>query len=371
MRKIRLAAGLVLLFGLSAPAGAVDCDFNDKALGVSRTVEIDATGGPTYGDQYPDTPSFLNDGEVVLTFDDGPMGERTVNILNMLSAECTKATFFQVGEMAIAYPGVAREVGARGNTIASHTWSHAWLSHLGESGAEQQIEKGMSAVAAVQGKPISPFFRFPFLADPRSMITYLKGRNVAVFGIDVDSRDTRSYRPDHLVSWTIAELKRLGKGLILMHDIRANTEAALPELLQQLKASHFKVVHLVPRQTLVTDAETDQAIGKLLAARALRLSKDEEPPVKATIATKVATLPPRDRLLDNGTDVAVVSGSGSASAEVTRVSSSADAATSERAAGDKPRSQRKRAASRKLRKTANAHALGGPEQANPRRRQVD
>ena len=48
--------------------------------------------------------SFLEPKEVVLTFDDGPVPWVTTPILDTLDKFCTKATFFSVGEMALAYP---------------------------------------------------------------------------------------------------------------------------------------------------------------------------------------------------------------------------------------------------------------------------
>src|SRR6478672_1797573 len=58
-----------------AAAGATKsgakCD-NPSALGVSRTVEIDTTGGPGFGFEHFKQLDFLRDKEVVLTFDDGP-----------------------------------------------------------------------------------------------------------------------------------------------------------------------------------------------------------------------------------------------------------------------------------------------------------
>ena len=45
---------------------------NPNALGVSRVVEVDTTGGPGFGFEHFKQMDFLNDKEVVLTFDDGP-----------------------------------------------------------------------------------------------------------------------------------------------------------------------------------------------------------------------------------------------------------------------------------------------------------
>ena len=56
----------------AAPAAAKPPCANPDALGISRVVEIDTTGGPGFGFQHFKSYDFLNDREVVLTFDDGP-----------------------------------------------------------------------------------------------------------------------------------------------------------------------------------------------------------------------------------------------------------------------------------------------------------
>ena len=88
---------IVALFALASAGSAETCAGNDGGLGVSRIVEIDAAGGPLYGDftHRAKEPSFLGLKEVVLTFDDGPLPAVTRSILDTLDRFCTKATFFR------------------------------------------------------------------------------------------------------------------------------------------------------------------------------------------------------------------------------------------------------------------------------------
>jgi peptidoglycan/xylan/chitin deacetylase (PgdA/CDA1 family) len=65
----------------------------------------------------------LEDHEVVLTFDDGPLPPRTNHILDILASDCVKAIFFLVGRMATTYPDVARKVAAAGHAIGTHDWT--------------------------------------------------------------------------------------------------------------------------------------------------------------------------------------------------------------------------------------------------------
>ena len=109
---------LCAALGLSAliPGAAAENACPPNALGVSRTAEIDTTGGPWFGSPRGDK-DFLAPGEVVLTFDDGPTPRNSRTILAALAAHCTKATFFMLGEMAAEYPSLVKEIATLGHTI--------------------------------------------------------------------------------------------------------------------------------------------------------------------------------------------------------------------------------------------------------------
>lgn len=240
------------------------------ALGVSRVVEIDTTTGPEFGDQYLKTETkFLEPGEVVLTFDDGPMRRYTIPILNALDEECVKATFFSVGRMAIADPATLQEVARRGHTIGSHTWSHKKLSSLNSPAMKREVELGLSAVAAAAGTPIAPFFRFPYLGHGRTSLDYIRSRGLGIFGIHVDSNDFRTRNPGVVLKNGMTQLAREKKGIILFHDIQPSTAGALSSLLAELKANGFKIVHMVAKHPPVTLPEYDAIADKALRAKSV------------------------------------------------------------------------------------------------------
>jgi peptidoglycan-N-acetylglucosamine deacetylase len=230
---------------LRAPLAPV-ADCGPKAIGVSRTAQIKTAGGPRFGrQQYPDN-DFLADGEVVLTFDDGPSSVYTPQIIKTLEAHCTKATFFMVGSRALAEPRIVKDIARRGHTIGTHTWSHANLRAIGAVRAKDEIELGFSAVQRALGQPIAPFFRFPYLADSRAMMAHLKSRDIAMFSIDADAYDYKTLNPAEVHRAILAQLTEKKKGIILFHDIQTSTAHALNGLLTDLKARGFRVVHMVP-----------------------------------------------------------------------------------------------------------------------------
>lgn len=237
------------------------CAAGPAALGLARTIEIDTIGGPRFGHgQYPQAANLLQPGEVVLTFDDGPHPAYTRPILDALDAHCTKATFFMVGQRALSYRQLVRDVATRGHTVATHTWSHKKQAALPPDRARAEMELGISAVQLSLGAPAAPIFRFPYLSDPAYSVQHLRARNTAIFSIDVDSFDFRTRSPTRMINNVLQGLAKKGKGIILFHDIQPATARGLPTLLAELKARGYRVVHVRARQPQVTLAEFDRSI---------------------------------------------------------------------------------------------------------------
>jgi peptidoglycan/xylan/chitin deacetylase (PgdA/CDA1 family) len=227
----------------------------EGAIGVSRTIEIDATGGPWLGAPHGDR-DLLAPGEVVLTFDDGPAPYSTRLILAALAAQCAKATFFMVGKMAAEYPDVVREAAEQGHSIGTHTWSHKNLKRIAVDKMKEQIEMAFVSVEKAAGTRIAPFFRYPYLSHNPAAVAYLQSRNIAQFAIDIDSFDWRHRDAQSIVSRVMAGLEHLGRGIILLHDIHAATAAAVPELLVELKNKEYRIVHLRSKTAVDTLADT-------------------------------------------------------------------------------------------------------------------
>jgi peptidoglycan/xylan/chitin deacetylase (PgdA/CDA1 family) len=257
----------------AAPA-ATSCPGNPNAIGVSRVVEIDTTGGPGFGFEHFKTHDFLRDGEVVLTFDDGPWPKNTPAVLAALNAHCTKAIFFPIGLHATYEPGILKQVAASGHAIGSHTWCHQDLSktkgHCLVNGKREtveydpkdEIEKGISAVRWAVGGPTAPYFRFPALRQPPDLLAYLGTRNIAVFSTDFDSFDFKMRKPEQVRQSIMTKLKKHGKGIVLMHDFQHATAEAAADLLNELKAGGYKVVYMKPKFPVQTIASYDDMILK-------------------------------------------------------------------------------------------------------------
>ena len=242
-----LAAATVAFAANLVEAGERVCA--PGTLGISRTIEVDTTGGPWIGAPKGD-PDFLRPKEVVLTFDDGPSPANTRKILAALAKECTTATFFVVGEMIVVHPEVVKEIAEQGHTIGTHTWTHPNLARRALDDVKHEVEATFNEAQKASPTPIAPFFRYPYLSSSDATETYMKSRNIAQFAVDIDSQDWRVRSSKPVLARVMAGLKARGRGIILMHDIHRWTADAVPQLLAQLKAGGYQVVQLKPKTSV-------------------------------------------------------------------------------------------------------------------------
>ena len=121
---------------------------------------------------------------------------------------------------------------------------------MGQTQAMEEIDRGITAdEKALHGKatsvPSTPFFRFPGFASTPALLSSLQSRGIAVLGADLWASDWDPMPPEQQLRLLTERLDDEGKGIILLHDTKAQTAKMLPAFLQYLKRNGYKVVHLV------------------------------------------------------------------------------------------------------------------------------
>jgi len=248
-RAAVLGLGLLAGTGFVPAHAATDCPGNPNALGTSRTLVVDPMEHPRIGTmQYRETLP-LKYHEVVLTFDDGPLPPHSTQVLQILASECVKATFFIIGRMAHQFPEGVRRVRAAGHTIGTHSENHPLhFERMSPERIRQEIDDGIKHTAEALGDPsaVAPFFRVPGLRRGTVMEDYLVSKGIQSWSADFPADDWLHISSDQVYSRAISRIEAKGRGILLLHDIQARTVAALPRILQTLKARGYRIVHVVP-----------------------------------------------------------------------------------------------------------------------------
>src|SRR3954451_15185531 len=240
----------VLIAGIAAlPASAADCPGNPAALGTSRTLVVDPKEHPRIGTMQYEETLPLQDHEIVLTFDDGPLPPHSAQVLDLLAAQCVKATFFIIGRMARSFPEGVRRVRDAGHSIGTHTQNHPLsMNRMPIERARQEIDDGIAATEAALGSGggLSPFFRIPGLLRAEAVEDYLASKGIQTWSADFPADDWRHVSSGRVYDLAMKRLEAKGKGILLLHDIQARTVAALPKILHELKVRGYRIVHVVP-----------------------------------------------------------------------------------------------------------------------------
>jgi peptidoglycan-N-acetylglucosamine deacetylase len=257
---LKISASALSLFlvaagtSVSTSALAVDCPNNPTAQGTSRTISVKPSEFPLVGKlNYPETLR-LSDHEVVLTFDDGPSAPYTGTILDALAAECIKATFFMVGNAIVDAPDLLRRAFNEGHTIGTHTFADDNLKEVPFEQAKGDIDKGVAtAIEAIGNRDdLAPFFRAPDLEISRQAERYALSQGLMIWSADVEAEDWSEPTEEEFVAKIISGLEEEGRGILLLHDSQPVTARALRQLIAELKARKFKIVHVIPAKRPMT-----------------------------------------------------------------------------------------------------------------------
>jgi peptidoglycan/xylan/chitin deacetylase (PgdA/CDA1 family) len=181
---------------------------------------------------------------VALTFDDGP-SHHTEEILKILHSKGVSATFFLIGQNALAFPALVRQIHEEGHEIGNHSYSHHPLIFKSLAFMREEIEKTDEIIreAGYQG---TIHFRAPYGRKLIGLpwILYKTQRPHILF--DVIPDDWASPGVSTIVNRILSQTKP--GSIILCHDgngdnigqDRWQTVEALPLIIEKLKASGYQ-----------------------------------------------------------------------------------------------------------------------------------
>jgi peptidoglycan/xylan/chitin deacetylase (PgdA/CDA1 family) len=228
--------GARALVGLPAPVAVVAAGFG--VLGALGTLGTLAPGLGLFGVVHTRGPAGRR--EVALTFDDGPNPTSTPRVLALLAEHGAKATFFVVGEKALAYPELVRAIADAGHGVGVHGHVHDRLYALRSARfVERDLARAVAAVRSVLGfRPT--LFRPPvgFVSGPIAVSA--ERAALTLVGWSARSLDGRAHAtPARVLARATRALEN--GAIVLLHDAAERDDhepaclAILGELLTRLR----------------------------------------------------------------------------------------------------------------------------------------
>ncbi len=161
-------------------------------------------------------------GEVALTFDDGPNGDTTLRLLDVLAGYGARATFFVIGNHVRRQPGIVRAVAAAGHVVGNHTMTHPWLHVATGRRIREELEGCAAVLEDVLGER-ARFFRAPHGARRPGVLRYVDEMGMVPVQWNVMGKDWT--QPQDAGALTrrvlrgVAWNRSLGRGTnVLLHD---------------------------------------------------------------------------------------------------------------------------------------------------------
>jgi len=267
-------------FGILNSVGKNDVQGDGEILRVTdtpttgmRTVTADKYGliRDEHFESYPTpfvvTRTGYKPKQIALTFDDGPDGRWTPKILDILKEKGVPATFFVIGENALAHPLLLKRILAQGSEIGNHSYTHPNLALVSQRGAHIEINATQRLVEAYTGRSMR-LFRAPYFGDAEPTTSdellpalLAQQSGYAIVGLHIDSEDWTRPGVQAIIDNTIRQVrdfdpaengtaddepgKRKTGNVILLHDSggdRSETVQALPVLIDRLRAMGYTFV---------------------------------------------------------------------------------------------------------------------------------
>jgi peptidoglycan/xylan/chitin deacetylase (PgdA/CDA1 family) len=200
---------------------------------------------------------LVSGNHIAITFDDGPHPQNTPRLLDMLRARNIKATFYVIGRSVELYPQVVRRTVAEGHEIGNHSHTHRLLSKLGDDELRQEMARCRDAVgraAGVQPRTMRPPYG-GLLQRQRELVHAEYGYPTILWSCDpLDwKRPGASVVSSRILAGTSAG------GIVLAHDLHAQTVDAMPAAFDGLLRRGFKFVTVSQLLAMKTDTATAQA----------------------------------------------------------------------------------------------------------------
>jgi chitin deacetylase len=253
--------------------------FHDSATAYSERYNIPDT---FQGQIINHVPLSQPDKIVALTFDDGPWGTSTSQVLDILKQYDVRATFFWVGQHLKRYPQIAKQIMESGHAVGNHSWSHP--IHVQSPGrAAAEIDQTDQLIQELTGTK-TELFRPPGGFLDTGLSDYAQQQGKAIMMWSADSKDYYVSAPvliDNVLSNVTPG------GIILLHDgggDRSATVQALPMIITALRQQGYEFVtvpELMKRAVSPTAAPTIPQTAPTFSAPAAAPSPSAAPAIQS------------------------------------------------------------------------------------------
>ena len=174
---------------------------------------------------------------VALTFDDGPSGKYTRQLLDGLYDRGVQATFLLCGYRMRDYPDLTRRIYDEGHEIGYHGFTHKNMKTM----SRREIARELTDSQALLPEGCRPvFLRPPGGCCSDAVRQVAEARNLAILNWSVDPRDWATH---DTAAVERSVLKNIKDGdIVLLHDMSASSVQAALDIIDVLLEQEYEIV---------------------------------------------------------------------------------------------------------------------------------
>jgi peptidoglycan/xylan/chitin deacetylase (PgdA/CDA1 family) len=240
IRYYRAASGTDGTFDSHCPVvpagegcGAAEFTSGGSLVGIAAAREGMGEAGITL--QLRDTPS------IYFMFDDGTgivSGGKYV-VQSILDEYGVKGSFFIMGKAMQTYPTAVRALVAGGHRVGNHTWSHPFLTTMGDAVIGRELDQTEAQFRAiVPDGTLKPCFRAPNGDFNPRVLSVLNGRGYRQYTQTVSSMDYTGISAGKIIQNTLAGAR--DGAIVSFHTQEPQTAIALRTLVPLLLAQGYR-----------------------------------------------------------------------------------------------------------------------------------
>lgn len=176
---------------------------------------------------------------IALTFDDGPSGHFTSDLLDGLAERGVRATFFICGYRVDQFPSLTARIAAEGHEIGVHGDTHTMFSQMSPTQVCADLSEAMRKIEEAAG--VTP----TLLRPPGGIydLDVLKKTVCADFPVILWSVDVEDWHRSNSDEICADIVKQVQNGdVILLHDMKESSVNAAFKIIDRLQSDGFVFV---------------------------------------------------------------------------------------------------------------------------------
>lgn len=160
-------------------------------------------------------------------------------ILETLTANNAKATFFIVGDWANKFPEAIKKISDTGHEIANHSETHAHVNNLNYEKNVEEITKCSDRINKITGTQTT-LYRGPYGEYNDTVIKAAEDNKHVMIQWNIDSLDYKGLTGEQM--WERIDAKLSKGSIILMHNGTENTALSLDTIIKNIKEKGYELV---------------------------------------------------------------------------------------------------------------------------------